>query len=183
MDHADHVRLIRDGVVSAGSPSQPDAELALWADLGSGRGAFTLALADLLGPRGRIYSVDRDGSALREQQRQMQARFPDAVVQYVTADFTRPLDLPSLDGILLANSLHFQRQQEAVLCAVRAYLKPGGRLVLVEYNIERGNPAVPYPAPFAAWQQLARRAGFAETQLLATRPSQFLKQIYSAVSW
>ena len=31
-----------------------------WADIGAGEGAFTLALADLLGPGGRIVAVDRD---------------------------------------------------------------------------------------------------------------------------
>jgi precorrin-6B methylase 2 len=37
-----------------------------WADLGSGGGAFTLALADLIGPQGVIYSMDRDRYALQE---------------------------------------------------------------------------------------------------------------------
>ena len=38
-----------------------------WADFGSGTGAFTLALADLIGPQGSIYSVDKDRGSLREQ--------------------------------------------------------------------------------------------------------------------
>ena len=60
MDHRDHVELLRGGVEPAG-PGGAD-----WGDLGSGAGAFTLALADLLGPGGRILSVDRDRGALRE---------------------------------------------------------------------------------------------------------------------
>ena len=51
MDHADHVALMRDGVTGPGRA---------WADIGAGEGAFTLALADLLGPGGRIVAVDRD---------------------------------------------------------------------------------------------------------------------------
>ena len=45
MNHQDHVNLLRGGVLSTG---------VIWADLGSGTGAFTLALADLLGGTGEI---------------------------------------------------------------------------------------------------------------------------------
>ncbi len=67
MDHADHVRLLRDGVFGGGRT---------WADLGSGEGAFTLALADLLGPNGSIHAVDRDGHALQVQMRALGDAFP-----------------------------------------------------------------------------------------------------------
>ena len=40
-------------------------------------GAFTLALADLLGPGGRIVAVDRDARALRANEAAVRARFPD----------------------------------------------------------------------------------------------------------
>jgi len=86
-----------------------------WADLGSGAGAFTLALADLIGPQGRIYSVDKDRGSLREQERAMRAYFPANTVEYIQADFTRPLNLPPLDGIVMANSLHFIRNKEPIL--------------------------------------------------------------------
>lgn len=155
----------------------------VWADLGSGTGAFTLALADLIGPAGEIYSVDRDGGALREQERAMSARFPAMTVHYLTDDFARPLDLLPLDGIVMANSLHFLRDKERAVRLTRSYLKPGGRLIVVEYNVDRGNFAVPYPLSYATWEALARRSGFAETHRLATRPSRFLGEIYSAVSW
>ena len=173
MNHDDHVRLIRDGI-----PSGP----GIWADLGSGWGAFTLALADLLGSGSRIYSVDKDRGALGDQERAMRSRFPAVDVRYLAADFTQPLDLPPLDGIVMANSLHFQRDKDAVLRLVRGYLKPGGRLVLVEYNTDRGNPWVPYPLSYTTWEGLARRAGFATTRLLATHTGRWHDQMYSALS-
>ncbi len=173
MNHDDHVALIRGGVPGRGG---------VWADLGSGGGAFTLALADLLGPDGQIYSVDQDGRTLRGEERELRARFPETAVRYLAADFTRPLDLPPLDGVLMANSLHFVRRKDDVLGQVRGYLRPGGRLILVEYNTDRGNPWVPHPLSFPTWEALAHRAGFAETRLLATRPSRFLGEIYAALS-
>jgi ubiquinone/menaquinone biosynthesis C-methylase UbiE len=173
MEHADHVRLLRDGVLGGGM---------LWADLGAGEGAFTLALADLLGPGGEIYAVDRDRGALVRLESQMRLRFPATRHHALVGDFTRSLTLPPLDGVVMANSLHFSREKEPVLRLVRAYLKPGGRLVMVEYNADRGNPWVPHPLSYATWETVAAHAGFAHTRLLATVPSRFLREIYSALS-
>jgi ubiquinone/menaquinone biosynthesis C-methylase UbiE len=171
--HDDHVDLLRAGVPEPGG---------LWADLGSGTGAFTLALADLLGPDGRIISIDRDAGALREQEARMRKCFPGAAVEYRPADFTRPLDLPSLDGVVMANALHFHRDQLPIVRRLRGSLRPGGRLLLVEYDTDRGNLWVPYPLSYPSWEALAREAGFAEVRLLATRPSRFLGRIYSALA-
>ncbi len=173
MDHEDHKDLIRGGIPGPGGT---------WADLGSGGGAFTLALADLIGPAGHIYSVDKDAGALREQERAMRAHFPAITVAYIVSDFTGVLELPPLDGIVMANSLHFVRQKDAVLQRVRGYLRPGGRLILVEYNADKGNWWVPYPFSYSRWEALARRNGFSSTQLLARRPSRFLDEMYSAMS-
>lgn len=173
MDHRDHVALIAKGVPTPAGT---------WADLGSGSGAFTLALADLMGSTGRIYSVDRDRGALQEQQRRMGRRFPDVTVEYVVADFTGPLDLPLLDGIIMANSLHFQRRKKPLLDSLHGLLRAGGRFILVEYNTDRGNRWVPHPISYPTWERLARRSGFVDTELLATVPSSFLGEIYSALS-
>ncbi len=173
MDHADHVRLLRGGVPGPGG---------VWADFGSGRGAFTLALAELIRPTGEIYSVDADGGALRAQEQAMRARFPAMAVHYLAADFTQRLDLPPLDGIVMANALHFVRHKDPALQLIRSYLLPGGRFILVEYDTDRGNPWVPYPLSYATWEGLARRNGFTGTRLLATKPSRFLGAIYAALS-
>ena len=66
VDHADHVGLLRGAVEPGGT----------WADVGAGSGAFTLALADLLGPGGRIVAVDRDAAALRENAAARRAAVP-----------------------------------------------------------------------------------------------------------
>jgi precorrin-6B methylase 2 len=82
-----------------------------WADLGSGTGAFTLALADLLGPGGSIVSVDRDGDALASQARVLTARFPSASVRCLRADLMDELTIGPMDGIVMANALHFIRHR------------------------------------------------------------------------
>jgi ubiquinone/menaquinone biosynthesis C-methylase UbiE len=173
MNHADLVALIKDGVTEQGGR---------WADLGSGEGAFTLALADLLGPGAHITAVDRDARALQELAVQMERRFPSITVNTRAADFTRPLGLSGLDGIVMANSLHFVRDKRSVLGAVRSMLRPGGKLVVVEYGTDRGNPWVPHPFSFDRWTQMAAQAGFEKTRLLQTIPSRHLGSMYSAVS-
>jgi SAM-dependent methyltransferase len=177
VDHADHVNLLRAGV---------PAEAKVWADFGAGQGAFTLALAELLGPGGVIYAVDRDAGAVREAARSAGQRFPQVRVEAVAADFTRPLppSLPPLDGAVMANALHFvpDARKPEVIQRVAERLKPGGRLLLVEYNVDRGNLWVPHPLTYERWAQLAGQAGFARTRLLARRPSSFLKEFFAAES-
>jgi ubiquinone/menaquinone biosynthesis C-methylase UbiE len=172
MNHTDHVNLIRMGVYTGG----------VWADFGSGGGAFTLALADVLDEDATIYSIDRDAGALNQQRAALRDQFPERLINYMHADFTRKLDLPPLDGVLMANSLHFVRQKEPMLGLVRGYLKPDGRLLIVEYNTDHGNTWVPYPFSFETWQMMANKNGFRDTRLLSARPSRFLGEIYSAVS-
>jgi ubiquinone/menaquinone biosynthesis C-methylase UbiE len=179
MQHADHVNLIRKGVEAPGV-AHPGG---VWADFGSGSGAFTLALAELVGPSGVIYSIDRQRGSLDRQTAAMRSSFPAVRVHYLAADFTQTLDLPALDGALMANSLHFIRDKEPLVRKIKAYLHPGGKLLVVEYNVSRGNFAVPHPLTYPEWETLARRCGFENVQLLATRPSSFLKEFYSAAAW
>ncbi|MFN0145238.1 MAG: class I SAM-dependent methyltransferase [Dehalococcoidia bacterium] len=173
MYHGDHLQLLRGGIPGPGG---------VWADMGCGAGAFTLALADLAGPGVEIHAVDRDAGALRSNAIAVRERFPGAKVEYLEGDFTRPLALPELDGIVMANSLHFQDDQVTVVRLLRTYLRPGGRLIIVEYNIDRANYAVPHPVPFTRWERLARDAGFDETTLLYRRPARSSSEIYSAMS-
>jgi ubiquinone/menaquinone biosynthesis C-methylase UbiE len=173
VNHRDHVDLIRNGVEGSGTT---------WADLGSGEGAFTLALGDVLGPAGTIYSIDRDPAALAVQVRRMRAAFPEVRLVQRVADFTAVFDLPRVDGIVMANSLHFVEAKLPLLRRLVKTLRPGGRLVLVEYDTDEGNGWVPYPLSLATWLRVAAQAGFVETRALAEVPSSFLGSIYSAVS-
>jgi ubiquinone/menaquinone biosynthesis C-methylase UbiE len=170
VDHADHVRLLRQGVRRGGA----------WADLGAGTGAFTFALAELVGPDGQVTAVDRDRRALRELERAM--RPGGAPVRTLCADFTTSLGLAALDGVVMANSLHFVRVKTAVLDLVRGMLRAGGALLLVEYDADKGNPYVPYPMSFETWRALADASGFTGTRKLASVPSRFLGAMYCAES-
>jgi ubiquinone/menaquinone biosynthesis C-methylase UbiE len=172
MDHRDHVELLRPANLPAGGS---------WADLGAGSGAFSLALRELVGGEAEVYAVDRDRSRLGELERAWRLHFGDPIrLHLLPADFTRPLALPALEGVVMANSLHYFKDKEKVLRHIRSFLKPSGRLLLVEYNVDSGNFWVPYPLSFETFKVLAVRAGFEMPHLLGTHPSSFLRSFYSA---
>ena len=152
MIHEEMLRLIRGGIDQRGGT---------WADFGAGTGNFTHALRDLLGPGAVIYAIDRDAEALRAHR--------DA--RAIQADFTQPIDLPPLDGALMANALHWTRFQVDTLRWIADFLKPGGRLILVEYDARWPRPYIPHPLPYKRFAELAQQAGFAEVRHIGSRAS------------
>src|SRR5229473_1536321 len=159
VDQAELVGLLRGGV---------DAKRGHWADLGAGA---------------HITAVDREAGSLRALADAMGKRFPATQLDVVRADFTRPLALAVLDGIVMANSLHFVRDKRPVLAQVQSMLRPGGRLIVVEYGSDGGNPWVPHPFTYERWEQMAADAGFERTRLLGTVPSRYLGSMYSAITY
>jgi SAM-dependent methyltransferase len=145
-----------------------------WADLGCGSGVFTLALAELQKSGSTIEAIDlRPGIAA-------QTTAGGVTILPRSADFVRDdLALNGLDGILMANSLHYVKDKAALLQKLRAYYRGtapaiGGALLLVEYDTDRPTPHwVPYPLSFAAATKLLPGAGWSNIQKLGSRPSAF----------
>jgi SAM-dependent methyltransferase len=180
MKISDAVEMIRDSVgVSAG----------VWADLGAGTGTFTRALTEVLRPGSTVYAVDDDARAVRALRELSSSRSGSVLVTAVKADFTRPLELPGLvragaelDGILLANALHFVRDAERVLSNLVKQLRPGGRVIVIEYDRRAASQWVPYPIAASRWPQLAESAGLTDAAITATRPSSYAGILYTGVA-
>lgn len=121
----------------------PNFKTEQWADLGSGSGLFTRALASCLSPGSTIFAIDRLVVAEKTQTTQQHV-----AIHQITANFIDD-DLPAdLDGILMANALHFVSDKPLLLLKLKRSLKPAGKLVIVEYDMDSANKWVPFPISF-----------------------------------
>lgn len=163
MNHNELLALISDGI------PQHSHENETWADFGAGRGNFTGALRDLLGNKTDIIAIDRDANDLAYLSR----RFADDRIKTLQGDFTQPLDLPRLDGILMANALHFVRgkHQADILGKIVSHLKPGGTFIIVEYELQNYRPWIPHPVPFVRFKELAGEVGLNDLRQVGYRKS------------
>ena len=150
----------------------------LWADLGAGEGLFTRALATLLPTGSTIYAVDQQATAINN------IRMDKGISLIpIVQDFTEDIPaLKNLDGILLANAIHYVQHKEAFLGKLKNYLKAEGRLILVEYDTEQANAWVPYPLSYNKLEKLASSLNFTYIKQLAMRGSLYRKEgIYAAM--
>ncbi|MCO6493169.1 MAG: class I SAM-dependent methyltransferase [Phaeodactylibacter sp.] len=170
MTASDALTLLRPGI---SSPS------GTWADLGAGTGMFTLALRQLL-ERGTIYAVDKNPHVLWS----IAGGGPVDVVVH-EADFTHTLELPPLDGIVMANALHYVPDPVSALANILACLRPGAPFLLVEYETEQARPPwIPYPLPFRRFVEVALEAGLSQPKELERVASDYgHRYIYSAVAF
>lgn len=149
-----------------------------WADLGCGNGLFTTALADLLHQGSVVYAVDKDKKALENI-----GTMKDVNLQKLVADFSRDaLPFSGLDGILMANSLHFVRDKLSFINKCCGWLKNKGYFLLIEYDTDNSNPWVPYPISFPSAAMLFQQAGFKIINKLGSQPSLYNRaNIYAAL--
>lgn len=114
---------------------------AVIADIGAGSGYFTFRLADRVGPKGKIYAVEIQQEMLDIIQKRMKES-KVANVEPILGTISDPkLPANSVDLVLMVDVYHeFSHPWEMTEAMVRS-LKPGGRIVFVEYRLE--DPDVP----------------------------------------
>ncbi len=118
-----------------------DLRNATVADVGAGAGYFTVRLAARVGTSGRVYANDLQPEMLKLLATRL-ARERIANVTLVQGTVEDPrLPAEALDLVLMVDVYHEFSQPQRMLRAIRAALKPAGRLVLLEYRKE--DPRVP----------------------------------------
>ena len=111
------------------------------ADIGAGSGYMTVKLAKKVGPQGRVYANDIQPAMLELLNKRLaKGKIANVSVVLGTQDDPR-LPLETLDLVLMVDVYHELSQPQLMLRHIRASLKPGGRLVLLEYRKE--DPNVP----------------------------------------
>jgi len=148
------------------------------ADLGAGGGWFTVRLARRVGPNGLVYAEDIQPQMIEAIQRRV-SREDLKNVSAVLGSADHPaLPRGRLDAALMVDTFHEVTDRQSLLTNVRAALKPGGRLGIVEYRTDGGGPGPSREERLPAQQVIsaAEAAGFH-----LVRQEQFLPYQYMLV--
>ncbi len=135
----------------------PNAKVA---DIGSGTGYFTVRLAHFV-PQGRVYGVDIEPDMVKY----LADRAKREGLKNITAVAGQPDDprLPEkVDLILMVDVYHHVANREQFLRKLRDYLKPGGRIAIIDFN--QKSPMGPPPAeriPASQVKSDLEKAGYA----------------------
>lgn len=144
------------------------------ADVGSGTGYFTWRLAEQVGPKGKVFAVDVQQSML-DLTKKAVAAHKLANVEYVLANDDSPrLPERSVDLVFIAYAYHEFGDPDAMMAGIRRALKPGGRVVILEYAKE-SNIAPASPLHKMSFEEIRRELepmGFVVDQLFDFLPVQ-----------
>lgn len=169
MEIREAIALIEPGVLSEDKPQH-------WADLGCGNGTFTYALAHLLPPGSSIIAVDSLPQKLNK------SAGNNVSIQFQLADISvESLTLPSLDGILMANSLHYIQEKEMLVKRLEPYFNTEKQFLIVEYESNTPNRWVPFPITFSKLSALFDNLGYEVVTRVNERPSSFGGTMYAAL--
>ena len=107
----------------------------------------------------------------------------DISIEKIHGDFTDIGLVPgNLNGILMANALHFVEDKLGFLKQISSHLLPKGIFLIVEYDLQKSNVWVPYPLSFASLQELLSKGLGRSVQKLGEMPSRYNRSmIYGAL--
>lgn len=114
------------------------------ADIGSGTGLYSLLFAEEVGAQGRVFAEDIEALFLDLVVR----RAADADLDNISAVLGRAdhvtLPINSVDVVFIADTYHYFDDRESVMRSVFSALKPGGSLIMVEFDITPGEERADY---------------------------------------
>lgn len=169
MDNREAVDLIVSGINPGSAPK-------VWVDLGCGSGMFSLALASILPDNSKVLALDRDPSALEK----IPSFHEEVHIAKYKTDFLND-DFPfnTADGILMANSLHYVNNKLDFLNELKEKVIHFNDLIIIEYEVLRSNPWVPYPVSRRMLTEILELAGFEDIRELNKMDSRFGHLIYA----
>lgn len=135
LDAENRLRTLKVAEAIAALQLPPDAVVA---DIGAGSGVFTLPLAKAVAAQGRVYAVDIDQGLVDHIAKK--AKEQNATnVQPVLGRFTDP-DLPArdVDLVFIYDVLHHIENRAEYVRNLAPYLKPTGRIAVIDFTPELG---------------------------------------------
>jgi 2-polyprenyl-3-methyl-5-hydroxy-6-metoxy-1,4-benzoquinol methylase len=102
-------------------------------DLGAGSGLFTRPLAQKTGGKGVVYAVDIDAALLKHVELTAQEQ-KLTNIKTILASETDPKLPEPVDLIAIIDTLHHISNQAEYLKGLKKYLKPGGRIAIIDFS-------------------------------------------------
>jgi len=143
------------------------------ADIGAGSGYMTVKLSERVGPTGRVFATDLQPQMLDILRRRLEDKRITNVTLIQGAVNDPNLPPSSVDLELMVDVYHELSQPQAMLRGLRDALKPGGRLVLLEYRKE--DPAIPI--------RLEHKMSVAEAKLEVEHEGFTLAKVDESLPW
>ncbi len=116
-------------------------------DVASGRGAYSLAVSDIIGPQGNVFAVDLWAEGIEMLKAAAQERGFENITAFISDVGRRiPVEDQSIDVCLIATALHDfveDRIDQGVLDEVVRVIKPAGHLAVMEFKKIDGPPGPP----------------------------------------
>ena len=110
-------------------------------DVGAGTGYYSIRMAKMIGPTGTVYANDIQPAMLETLRAKAAEAQVSNIVTVLGSESDPKLPAGKLDLVILVDVYHEFSRPQRMLQGIRESLKPGGRLVLLEYRKE--DPSVP----------------------------------------
>ena len=152
------------------------------AEIGAGPGYFTLRLAPAVGRDGLVLAIEVDERLLSLLRDRLAERRVGNVVSVLALPGDQLLPPRSCDLVLAVNAFHHLRALPAYLARLKRALKPGGRIVSVDFH-KRELPVGPPPDHKLAREDFlaaAKEAGLRLAEELQFLPYQYFLAVRPA---
>lgn len=144
---------------------QCEVQGGVWIDAGCGNGTYSFPLSTLVS---EVIALDKNKNNLSYLESKITSEMNIWTQHF---DFSKPSWNSSLvDGILFSFSLHYDPEHRIALEHAYRQLKPGGKLVVIEYSSEKSVPWVPYPLPQEELISILETISFITIKVIQTLP-------------
>ncbi len=104
------------------------------ADVGAGTGLFTMLFAQAVKPGGRVYAIDISRAFIAHIRRSAESQGLDNVTAIVTNGVEVGLPEASVDLVYISDTYHHFEHPLEMLASIRKALRPGGRMVVIDFE-------------------------------------------------
>ncbi len=149
-------------------------------DLGCGRGNYAIAVAESMGPRGKVYAIDAWREGLAELQVRAAARgLTNITTLHANLNEHIPLEDGAVDVCFMATVLHDLLRGgtgEVVMEEIRRVLSPCGKLSIIEFKKVEDGPGPPLNVRLSPeeTERLIAPFGFVKDRLIDVSPFHYL---------